>query len=161
PQGAGRARGPGNLARRDSRASVGRRAAPVDPNDRQLHRAPPQTVRARPRAAAILPYRSRRRLSLLTEGRRTRMTGLLLRTFLGEPTERRPLWVMRQAGRYLPEYRALRARHRFEELAGDPTLAAEVTLQPLARWPLDAAIIFADLMSPVGSLGLGVRFEPG
>jgi uroporphyrinogen decarboxylase len=89
------------------------------------------------------------------------MTGLLLRALRGEPTERRPLWIMRQAGRYLPEYRALRARHRFEELAGNAALAAEVTLQPLARFPLDAAIIFADLMSPVGALGLGVKFEPG
>jgi uroporphyrinogen decarboxylase len=89
------------------------------------------------------------------------MTGLLLRALRGEPTERRPLWIMRQAGRYLPEYRALRARHRFEELAGNAALAAEVTLQPLARFPLDAAIIFADLMSPVGGLGLGVTFQPG
>lgn len=89
------------------------------------------------------------------------MSGLLLAALRGEPTPRRPLWMMRQAGRYLPEYRALRERHRFEELAGDPALAAEVTLQPLARVPLDAAIIFADLMSPVGALGLSVRFEPG
>lgn len=89
------------------------------------------------------------------------MSGLLLAALRGEPTPRRPLWIMRQAGRYLPEYRALRERHRFEELAGDPALAAEVTLQPLARFPLDAAIIFADLMSPVGALGLSVRFEPG
>jgi uroporphyrinogen decarboxylase len=68
---------------------------------------------------------------------------------------------MRQAGRYLPEYRALRERHSFEELSGNAELAAEVTLQPLARFPLDAAIIFADLMSPVESLGLEVKFAPG
>jgi len=79
----------------------------------------------------------------------------------GEPTPRRPLWIMRQAGRYLPEYRALRAQHTFEQLSGDATLAAEVTLMPLARFPLDAAIIFADLMSPVGALGIDVRFAPG
>ena len=89
------------------------------------------------------------------------MNDRLLRTLRGEPTDRRAVWVMRQAGRYLPEYRALRERHRFEELAGNPELAAEVTLQPLARFPLDAAIIFADLMSPVGALGLSVRFDPG
>lgn len=89
------------------------------------------------------------------------MNDRLLRTLRGEPTDRRALWVMRQAGRYLPEYRALRARYRFEELAGNAELAAEVTLQPLARFPLDAAIIFADLMSPVGALGLSVRFDPG
>lgn len=89
------------------------------------------------------------------------MNDLVMRTLRGEATERRPLWLMRQAGRYLPEYRALRARHSFEELSRDAALAAEVTLQPLARFPLDAAIIFADLMSPIGALGLDVRFDPG
>lgn len=89
------------------------------------------------------------------------MTDRLVRALRGEPTDRRPVWVMRQAGRYLPEYRALRVRHSFEELSGNATLAAEVTMQPLARFPLDAAIIFADLMSPVGALGLSVRFDPG
>jgi len=89
------------------------------------------------------------------------MNDLLMRTLRGEATTRRPVWIMRQAGRYLPEYRALRERHTFEELSGDAALSAEVTLQPLARFPFDAAIIFADLMSPVGSLGLSVRFDPG
>ncbi len=89
------------------------------------------------------------------------MNDRLLRALRAEVTDRRPLWVMRQAGRYLPEYRALRERHTFEELSSNAALAAEVTLQPLARFPLDAAIIFADLMSPVGALGLQVRFDPG
>ncbi len=89
------------------------------------------------------------------------MSDLLLRTLKGEATERRPLWVMRQAGRYLPEYRALRKKHSFEELSRNAALAAEVTLQPLARFPFDAAIIFADLMSPVPALGVPVRFDPG
>ena len=89
------------------------------------------------------------------------MNDRLLRALRGEPTDRRPLWIMRQAGRYLPEYRALRANHTFEQLSGSAVLAAEVTLQPLARFPLDAAIIFADLMSPVSALGLSVRFDPG
>ncbi len=89
------------------------------------------------------------------------MNDRLIRALRGEATDRRPLWVMRQAGRYLPEYRALRERHTFEELSGTATLAAEVTLQPLARFPLDGAIIFADLMSPVSALGLTVRFDPG
>ena len=84
----------------------------------------------------------------------------LLRTLRGEATERRPLWIMRQAGRYLPEYRALRAEHRFEELCASPELAAEVTLQPLERFPLDAAIVFADLMSPVGALGVRRALRP-
>lgn len=86
---------------------------------------------------------------------------LLVRALRGEATERRPVWVMRQAGRYLPEYRALREKHKFEELATNAELAAEVTMQPLARFPLDGAIIFADLMSPVSALGLDVRFDPG
>ena len=89
------------------------------------------------------------------------MNDRLIRALRGEATDRRPVWVMRQAGRYLPEYRALRERHSFEELSGSATLAAEVTMQPLARFPFDAAIIFADLMSPVGALGLSVRFDPG
>ncbi len=86
---------------------------------------------------------------------------LFLDAIACQPTPRRPLWVMRQAGRYLPEYRALRERHTFEQLSGNAELAAQVTLQPLARFPLDAAIIFADLMSPVEALGLEVSFAPG
>jgi uroporphyrinogen decarboxylase len=86
---------------------------------------------------------------------------LFLDAIACQPTARRPLWVMRQAGRYLPEYRALREKHTFEELAGSAELSAQVTLQPIARFPLDAAIIFADLMTPVESLGLEVKFAPG
>lgn len=89
------------------------------------------------------------------------MNNVLLRALRGQPTERRPIWIMRQAGRYLPEYRALRAAYSFGELAASATLAAEVTLQPLARFPLDGAIIFADLMSPIPALGFSVRFDPG
>lgn len=89
------------------------------------------------------------------------MNDRLLRALRGEPTDRRPVWVMRQAGRYLPEYRALRERYSFEDLSRNAALAADVTLQPLARFPLDAAIIFADLMSPIGALGVDVRFDPG
>jgi len=86
---------------------------------------------------------------------------LLTRALACEQTPRRPLWIMRQAGRYLPEYRALRKEHSFLELAGDPQLAAQVTLLPMQRFELDAAIIFADLMSPVAALGVDVRFDPG
>ena len=86
---------------------------------------------------------------------------LFLDAIACKKTPRRPLWIMRQAGRYLPEYRALRLKHTFEQLSGSSELAAEVTLQPLARFPLDAAIIFADLMSPVAALGLDVTFAPG
>jgi uroporphyrinogen decarboxylase len=86
---------------------------------------------------------------------------LLLEALRGRPTPRRPLWIMRQAGRYLPEYRALRERHSFEELSGSAELSAEVTLQPVRRFALDAAIIFADIMSPMAALGVPVRFNPG
>ena len=89
------------------------------------------------------------------------MNDLLMRTLRGEPTDRRPLWIMRQAGRYLPEYRALRERHSFEELSRTPRLAADVTLMPIERFPLDGAIVFADLMSPVSALGIDVKFDPG
>lgn len=77
------------------------------------------------------------------------------------PQDRRPLWIMRQAGRYLPEYRALKEKYSFEELCAQPELAAEVTLQPLRRFPLDAAIIFADLVTPLAALGCSFHFDPG
>ena len=93
-------------------------------------------------------------------GARTGAT-LLERAIAREPVPRRPLWIMRQAGRYLPEYRALRKRYGFKELAGEPELAAEVTLQPLRRFPFDAAIVFADVMSPVPALGVDFDFDPG
>ena len=86
---------------------------------------------------------------------------LLGRAIAREPVARRPLWIMRQAGRYLPEYRKLRERYGFKELAGEPELAAEVTLQPLRRFPFDAAIVFADIMSPVPALGVDFDFDPG
>ena len=86
---------------------------------------------------------------------------LLLRTIRFEDTPRRPLWIMRQAGRILPEYRALKERHGFAGLSRNPELAAEVTLMPLRRFPLDAAITFADIMSPLPALGVDFRFDPG
>ena len=86
---------------------------------------------------------------------------LLVRALRCEPVPRRPLWIMRQAGRYLPEYRELKSQHGFLGLANDSELAAEVTLLPLRRFALDAAIVFADIMSPVAALGIDVRFAPG
>jgi uroporphyrinogen decarboxylase len=86
---------------------------------------------------------------------------LLLKTIRGEATPRRPLWIMRQAGRYLPEYREFRKKHSFKALASEPELAAEVTLMPLKRYPLDAAIVFADIMSPMPALGIEFDFDPG
>ena len=87
--------------------------------------------------------------------------GLLLRTIRREDLPRRPLWVMRQAGRYLPEYQRMRREHTFKELMRSPQLAAEATLLPLQRFALDAAIVFADIMSPMPALGVDFDFDPG
>ena len=89
------------------------------------------------------------------------MTNLLLQAIRREQVQRRPLWIMRQAGRYLPEYRAFRQKHSFKALASDAELAAEVTLMPMKRFPLDAAIVFADIMSPLPALGIEFDFDPG
>jgi len=87
---------------------------------------------------------------------------LLLRALLRQPVERTPVWMMRQAGRYLPEYRAARERAgSFLKLCMTPELACEVTLQPLERYPLDAAILFSDILTIPQALGLGLQFETG
>ena len=87
---------------------------------------------------------------------------LFLRALLRQSTPRTPLWMMRQAGRYLPEYRATRATAgSFMQLCMNPHYACEVTLQPLARYALDAAILFSDILTIPHALGLGLEFEAG
>jgi uroporphyrinogen decarboxylase len=78
----------------------------------------------------------------------------------GERPDRTPIWVMRQAGRYLPEYRAVRAKVSFEELCRTPELCAEVTLQPIDRFGLDAAILFSDILTVFDAMGVDVKFDP-
>jgi uroporphyrinogen decarboxylase len=85
-----------------------------------------------------------------------------LRALLRQPTEYTPVWLMRQAGRYLPEYRATRARAgSFLGLAKNPDYATEVTLQPIDRYPLDASILFSDILTVPDAMGLGLYFADG
>ncbi|WGL15094.1 uroporphyrinogen decarboxylase [Microbulbifer bruguierae] len=85
-----------------------------------------------------------------------------LRALLRQPVDRTPVWMMRQAGRYLPEYRATRAQAgTFMDLCRNTELACEVTLQPLERYPLDAAILFSDILTIPDAMGLGLYFEEG
>jgi len=87
---------------------------------------------------------------------------VFLRALLRQPVPYTPVWMMRQAGRYLPEYRATRAKAgSFLKLCSTPELACEVTLQPLQRYPLDAAILFSDILTIPHAMGLGLQFETG
>ncbi len=90
------------------------------------------------------------------------MNDLLLRALNNEPVERPPAWFFRQAGRYLPEYHVTRAEAgSFLNLCRNPELAAEVTLQPLRRFPFDASIVFNDILVPPAAMGLDLDFIPG
>jgi uroporphyrinogen decarboxylase len=86
---------------------------------------------------------------------------LLVRAVRREPVERTPVWFMRQAGRSLPEYRQIREQHAFFEINRSAELTAEVTLQPVRRHNVDAAVMFADIMTPVVAMGVDVELVVG
>lgn len=89
------------------------------------------------------------------------MNDRFLKACRREPVDCTPVWFMRQAGRYMAEYRSVRAKHSMLELCKIPELAAQVTLQPIERFPLDAAIIFADILLPLEAMGLHLEFAEG
>jgi uroporphyrinogen decarboxylase len=88
------------------------------------------------------------------------MNDLFLRACRGEPVDRTPTWIMRQAGRYLPEYRAVREKHSFWQMCTVPELCTEVTLQPVDRIGVDAAILFSDILVPLVAMGMEIDFTP-
>ncbi len=109
-------------------------------------------------AERLPDHRSRRKHPPVTE----LANDTLLRALLREPVAYTPVWMMRQAGRYLPEYRDTRARAgSFMDLCRNPELACEVTIQPLERFPLDAAILFSDILTVPDAMGLGLYFAEG
>lgn len=86
---------------------------------------------------------------------------IFLKNLRGEPCERTPIWVMRQAGRYLPEYQEVRKRYSFNEMCRTPEAACEVTLQPIRRFGFDAAIMFSDILTPLEAMGAAFDFSQG
>ena len=89
------------------------------------------------------------------------MDKLLLKTIAGKEKKKIPIWFMRQAGRYLPEYRKIKEEHGgFLKMVTTPEIAAEVSLQPLRRFDLDAAIFFCDILTPLIPMGIKIDFSP-
>lgn len=86
---------------------------------------------------------------------------LIVRALYNKPNPRPPVWMMRQAGRYLPEYMELRAKNPFLERCYNPEIAAEITMQPLRRFTFDAGIIFSDILLPLHKMGADLHFRPG
>src|SRR5205807_1444893 len=101
------------------------------------------------------------RASMTAQPKTRPQTSPFLAAARGEPAAHTPVWIMRQAGRYLPEYRRVRAGIDFGALTRTPDLAAEVTLQPVRRFALDAAILFSDIMVPVEGMGVELAYAPG
>jgi uroporphyrinogen decarboxylase len=89
------------------------------------------------------------------------VVSLFLDAAWGKNTDRAPVWMMRQAGRYLPEYRAIKEKHGFWNMCRTPELAAEITMQPVRRLGVDVAILFQDIMTPLPPMGIDIEFKPG
>jgi uroporphyrinogen decarboxylase len=127
---------------------------------------PSTTPAATPAAPSAGPSGAPATASSAGEGRVTSANARFddspfIRACRGQAHETVPVWFMRQAGRALPEYRAIREQHSFEDVVHTPDLATEVTLQPIRRYGTDAAILFSDIVTPLQGLGIGLTIQPG